>query len=483
MIQRLFAPVRWALCLALLAVHCLAQGNDATPKRSPLDSSSWGVVYDIPATRDVTVQADVPYLRSERGALTVDMYLPPGLKSGEKRPAVVFLNAIGDRPGDKVKNWEIYKSWPRLVAAHGLVGISMDADGERVQESIRGVFSFLAEHGAEHHVDSTRLGVYAASANVHGAAEYLLGGQAAAGIRAAALYYGNPPAERPRADLPVLFITAAGDAPRLGAPLTALWQRVVEAGAPWTLLFASRLPHAFDAFSDNDDSRRIIQQTIAFWKSHLEPVPAPPWQPSPAREIVAATYGNDSQRIADLLVPWIAAHPDDADAQLHYGRALSQLRRSDEAAAAFERALKLGSNHPGVYAGLAQIKLSKQQWQEAAQLLSKAIENGARNSLNYGQLAFAQLHFGRNEEAVKNYEQAFALGIPPGVNTRGLASYNLACGYARLGQKDKAFEALAQAVNEGFGTRDTYDGDEDFAPLRADPRYQQIVEKLPKSRP
>jgi len=473
MIQHLFRATRLLLLTAAFAISSLAQ------ERSPLDATYWGVVYDVPATRDVKVRADVPY----SGALTADIYLPPGLKAGEKRPAVVFLNAIGDRPGNKVKRWEIYKTWPRLVAAHGMVGISMDADATKVQESIRGLFSFLTERGAEHHVDAARLGVYAASANVRGAAEYLSGEHAAPGIRAAALYYGAPPPGRLRTDLPVLFITAAGDAPGLGAPLTGLWQRVVETGAPWTLLFASRLPHAFDAFSDNDDARRIIQQSIAFWKSNLEPVPAPPWQPSPARAIVAATYGNNPQQTAELLSRWVADHPKDADAHLHYGRALAQLRRTDEAAAAYEKALALGSNHPGVLAGMGQIRLGRQQWAEAEQLLSRAVDGGMRNSQVYGQLAYAQLHQGKNEEAVKNYENAFAAGIPPGANTRGLASYNLACGYARLGKKDRAFEMLAQAVNENFGARTDYDGDEDLATLRSDPRYQPLVERLPKSRP
>lgn len=483
MIHCLFQSIRLFLLIGCFALPCFAQGTAAPQPRSPLDASNWGVVYDIPASREVTVRTDVPYLSDERSTLTMDVYLPPGLKAGEKRPAVVFLNAIGDRPGDKVKRWEIYKTWPRLVAAHGLVGVSMDANGARVQESLRAIFRHLTERGADYNIDGARLGVYAASANVSGATEYLLGDQAAPGIRAAALYYGAPPQGNLRTDLPVLFIVAASDAPRLGAPLTTLWQRVVETAAPWTLAFASRLPHAFDAFSDNDDARRIIQQTIAFWKSHLEPVPAPPWQPSPARAIVAATYANDPQRTADLLSSWIAAHPNDVDALLSYGRARAQLRQSDEAAAAFERALSLGSTHPGVYAGLGQIKLAKQQWQDAERMLSRAIETGMRNSLTFGQLGFAQLHLGRNEDAVKNYERAFAAGIPPGANTRGIAAYNLACGYARLGNKDKALETLTLAVNEGFGSRETYEKDADFVTLRADTRYQQLIERLPQARP
>ena len=83
------------------------------------------------------------------------------MKAGEKRPAVVFINAVGDRGDNKVKNWAIYQSWPRLVAAQGLIGVSMDADGARIQESLRGVFEFLTKQGAQYGVDSARLGQFA----------------------------------------------------------------------------------------------------------------------------------------------------------------------------------------------------------------------------------------------------------------------------------------------------------------------------------
>ena len=84
MIQHLFRATRLLLPTAAFAISSLAQ------ERSPLDATYWGVVYDVPATRDVKVRADVPY----SGALTADIYLPPGLKAGEKRPA-----ASADRSG------------------------------------------------------------------------------------------------------------------------------------------------------------------------------------------------------------------------------------------------------------------------------------------------------------------------------------------------------------------------------------------------
>src|SRR5262245_57330053 len=465
-------------CLALLLIAATAMAQNTAPprQRSQLDATSWGVVYDVPATKHVKVRNDVPYLDS----LAVDIYSPPDLKAGEKRPAVIFINAVGDRADNKLKSWAIYQSWPRLVAAHGLVGVSMDADGARIQESLRGVFDFLTKQGAQYGVDGARLGLYAASANVRGTYEYLIGDNAAPGIRAAALYYGGVPTGRMRADLPVLFIVAQGDAPGMGAQLGELWRRVVEANAPWSLLFASGLRHGFYAFSDTDDARRVIQQSLAFWKSHLEPVPQPPWRPSAARAIVAAMYGNDPQRTAELLADWIKELPNDATALVQYGRTLVRLSRFDEATTAYEKAQALGANDPGVFSGLGQIKYGQRQYEQAIPLLTRAIEAGMRNSLLYGQLASAQLHTGRNEEAIKSYEKAFAAGIPPGANTRGVAYFNLACGHTRLGQKDKALEALTSAVAEGFTDRKAYQTDEDLAPLRAEPRFQELLGRLPK---
>lgn len=164
---------RKILFTMLLFITAFSGTNSlAQNQRSPLDATNWGVVYDIPAIKQVKLKADVPYLRDAKGILTLDLYLPPKLKAGENRPAVVFLNAIGDRPNDKLKHWEIYRSWPRLVAAHELVGVSMETDGNRIQECLRAVFNFLAQRGAEYGIDGSRVGVYAASANVTNTTRY-----------------------------------------------------------------------------------------------------------------------------------------------------------------------------------------------------------------------------------------------------------------------------------------------------------------------
>lgn len=465
----------------LLANVGLAQ-NGTAAQRSPLDASGWGVVYDIPETKRVTVKTGVTYFKDTRAELQMDIYSSPGAKANDRNPAVIFLNAIGDNPDNKVRTWEIYKTWPRLVAAHGFVGISMDADGTRIQESLKAIFSFIEREGSKYGIDAARLGVYAASANTTQSIVYLMGTEAAKGIKAAALYYGATPAPQTpiRNDLNVLFVLAEGDlAGGMGQSSMPLWQRVAEARAPWTMVFASRLPHAFDAFEDTDESRRIVKQTIDFWQTHLQPVPKPSWQPSEARAVVSAIYWNDPNRAIPMIQKYLASNPNDGDAYSSLGRMLAQQRRFDEAGAAYEKAMALGVRHGGIYNGLGQTRLSQRRYSEAADMLGKAVELGARSSMTYGQLAFAQMGANRNEDAIRSYEQAFAAGIPPGANTRGTAYYNMACAYARLKNIDKAFEMLNKAVDEGFANRNTVETDNDLAPMRGDPRFGELLKRFP----
>lgn len=465
---------------AVAAVLLLAPVALPAQSRSPLDPTAYGVVYDVPATREVELRAGVQYGTSSGRQLLADVYRPPGLRPGERRPAVVFINAVGDGPDstDRVRQWEIYRTWPRLVAAHGLVGISMDADGDSIQGSLRRLFAFLEREGASHGIDGTRLGVYAASANASGAAELLLGPAAPGGVRAAVLYYGGVPERALRSDLPVLFFVAESDAPRIGEALAGLWGRVVEARAPWTLTYGSRMPHAFDAFSDNDEARRHVQMTIGFWKAHLEPMPQPTWKRSPARDIVATLYANDAARAAERLGAYTSAHPRDAEAQRHLARVLVQLERYAAADSAYQRAYLLDSTHPGLLSGLGQMRIGQQRWAEGADLLQRAIAGGVEHSFILGQLAWAQLHLGRNAEAARSYERAFELGIPPGRSTRGVAWYNLACAYARLGEVDRAIAALEEAFNEGMNERRTYEQDSDLASLRSNPRFRALMGRM-----
>ena len=110
------------------------------------------VVYAVPGMDRVVVRANVPFQKIEGGELKLDLYYPnpPDVKKSDRLPAVVFINGVGDRPGDSLKDWGIYKSWGRLVAASGWIGVTFEARGPNDQSArdIRDAFAFLRKEGA-----------------------------------------------------------------------------------------------------------------------------------------------------------------------------------------------------------------------------------------------------------------------------------------------------------------------------------------------
>lgn len=81
------------------------------------------VVYSVPGMNRVKVRSDLSYKKSDDPNLKMDVYLPPGLSPKERRPAVLFIHG-GAGSQFKPKDWGIYVSYGKLIAASGLVGVT-----------------------------------------------------------------------------------------------------------------------------------------------------------------------------------------------------------------------------------------------------------------------------------------------------------------------------------------------------------------------
>jgi tetratricopeptide (TPR) repeat protein len=355
----------------------------------------------------------------------------------------------------------------------------MDADRGRIGASVAGAFRWLRTVGPTHGIDPERIGIYAASANVRAASAAVLGAEPVPGLRAAVLYYGGAPVEEPRPGLPVLFIVAESDH-RTGtaARYDSLWARVTAARAPWTLLFAAGLPHAFDAFDDSEESRRVVRQTIAFWRAHLEPLD-PPLERQLARAAVAGTYwGGDTARAFPPMVRYLEANPEDRAGWYQYGRMLRMSGLLDRADTALARAVALGHDAHWLHLDLGLLRLAQRRWDEARGSLRRVAASELESSLVHGQIGWASLMLRDYPAAATSYERSFALGIPPGRATRGVAAYNLAIAYAHLGRRDEAFTRLDEAIAQGITARSQYADDADLAPLRGDARFAAMLARL-----
>jgi len=76
---------------------------------------------------------------------------------------------------------------------------------------------------------------------------------------------------------------------------------------------------------------------------------------------------------------------------------------------------------------------------------------------------------GRYREAIPLFQKAIEAG-----QREDASAYNIACGYARLGDAGQAFEWLKKATAEGFDVSSYLEHDDDLDSLRRDPRFRAL---------
>jgi tetratricopeptide (TPR) repeat protein len=121
--------------------------------------------------------------------------------------------------------------------------------------------------------------------------------------------------------------------------------------------------------------------------------------------------------------------------------------------------------------GLLLYKLKRPEEGEA--YLAKAMQGGGLMSksdyVNLGRSLY-YLHF--YKESAMYYGEGLKL------QATGGDYYNQACSYALAGEKEKAFESLEQAAAHGFNKKHQFENDTDLASLKADAKWNILLEKL-----
>jgi tetratricopeptide (TPR) repeat protein len=112
---------------------------------------------------------------------------------------------------------------------------------------------------------------------------------------------------------------------------------------------------------------------------------------------------------------------------------------------------------------------SVQRWAPAIKLYESFVRSEPNNGRAWFNLGFA-LHYSREHaKAIDAFQHALALGYHKPVST-----YNVACAYAMLNQRDSAFEWLDRALAAGFDSIGDLVWDKDLDSLRSDPRFKRF---------
>lgn len=257
------------------------------------------VVYRVPGMDKVIVKSDLKYTTANDPNLLMDVYIPPGLAKGERRPAVVFIHG-GAGAFLKPKDWGIYKSWGRLVAASGMIGVTFThrlgypkpllADAA---SDVSAAINYIRANAASLNIDQDRLCLAAYSAGgpmlslaMRDKPEYvrcLVAFYAFLDIQQSEPHRTNETPEMVKEFSPItylanddgklapMFIARAGldEVPAMNESIDRFIREAISRNAPIIVANHPQGVHSFDNQTDDERSREIVRAALAFMKLHL----------------------------------------------------------------------------------------------------------------------------------------------------------------------------------------------------------------------
>ncbi len=173
------------------------------------------------------------------------------------------------------------------------------------------------------------------------------------------------------------------------------------------------------------------------------------------------------------------------------------LQRFKEAGKSFEKATKLKKDYADAYNNLGVIRYEQKKYGNAIKQYEKAIKIEATSGSYFSNLGAA--YFAKKEFEKANDAYAKALELDPDIFDRvsrtGVSAqlsspedrahfdYVLAKLYAKSGNADRSLLCLKRAMEEGYKGIDSVYKDAEFASLRKDPRFAELMAARPPAIP
>jgi Flp pilus assembly protein TadD len=274
--------------------------------------------------------------------------------------------------------------------------------------------------------------------------------------------------------VPVLHVLAGLDGAGLLTGQRRMWDKAREAKAPWTMIDAPTLPHAFDAVVTTPESLAVISQTFAFWDAYLKPPPPVPAESEAARDArlgIAASYGQEWAKAVSIYERIVRRDPADGGAWAALAWAQQGDGRLAEAEASLVRALALDPRNRFASRRLGLVQAKRDRCDEAAKTLAPMLAAG--NDFGaVNELGLCAMRTDEPGSAVGWFETATRISPQP------FAAYNLACALARSGEKDRALATLEPLAAQKFGTRSSWSAHTYLASLRGHARFVAMLALL-----
>jgi dienelactone hydrolase len=225
-----------------------------------------GMVYQVPAMKNTVIKTKLAYRNIHDTVLHFDIYYPPGFNFKNTLPLVIFNNGVGSMD---IPEWGIYKDWARLGAANGLIAVNHQSRNGSALEDGEALIDHLIKNATELNIDTGKIGLWTCSANARTGMR-LAYKTRPANFKALVVYYGGPDSlGQLRQDLPTMMVRAGLDAQFLNTGIDNFIQSSLQQDTRLEVINYVNGVHAFDAFTNTDESKAVIVRTIEFLKKNL----------------------------------------------------------------------------------------------------------------------------------------------------------------------------------------------------------------------
>ncbi len=265
------------------------------------------------------------------------------------------------------------------------------------------------------------------------------------------------------------------------------------------------------AFNEIDEARQfVLQEDYASAKKILVALLKRIPTNASARNLLAMCELNlgNPDVVEDLYLQSLAHEPRQAEVIVQLGRFRLLEGKQDAARARFIQALAVDPAYIEAMILLAYLERQQGRPEEAMRWYDKAIAIDPADPapyLQYGDHYFREGDFAQAkswyEKALKAQPDNFAAAMQAGTSAMNLGDantaegyfvranridpsswkpfYNLACLRVKGGDANSAIQSLQNAVTLGFDDAEQLKADVCWAPLRADPRFAELVRQVP----